>query len=217
MKKDQEDFKIPSKWTSNLAYFCGLITGDGSMPNAHSKRPNGKIQKRHMIYFYGNSLEFMNEVYIPLFQNLFGIKPKLTLSHNRGKRPVYNCRKESKKIYLFLRDNIGLTTGKKARIAYVPKIPKKIETDFLAGLLDTDGGKKGSGFGLSTASDKLGKFCCKMFEKLEFSYHSCPWKYKRHTYHQIYVHKGDCIKITKTIPLKNKEKIEFLLNTASVV
>ncbi len=217
MYSSKSALKIPTKWTADLAYFCGLITGDGSMPDAHSRRPNGKKQKRYMIHFFGNSPKFMNEVYMPLFHNLFGIKPRLTLSHGRGNLPVHNCRKESKTIYLFLRDKIGLSTGKKAKIAHVPKMPKSFQINFLAGLLDTDGGKKGSGFGLSTASNKLGKFCCEMFERLELSHHSCPWKYKGHIYHQVYVHKRDCIKILETIPLKNKEKIEFLRSTASVV
>jgi len=34
--------KIPRKDNKELAYICGLIFGDGSLPNAYSKRQNGK-------------------------------------------------------------------------------------------------------------------------------------------------------------------------------
>lgn len=200
---------LPKRWNNDLAYFCGLILGDGSLPKAFTKRPNGKIQKRHLIYFFCNSLNFCKEVYIPLFVRLFNINPRLEIRKKKDRKILYNCPIESKKIYLFLK-NKGITTGKKAKIAKIPNLPKKYYAPLLAGLLDTDGGKKGSGFGLSTASKYLAKFCDNMFKQFKFSYHSCPWKYNNHVYHQIYIHKKDFYKILKYIPLKNKEKVDFI-------
>lgn len=205
--------KLPRRCDKDLAYICGLITGDGSMPNAHCTRPNGELQKRHLIYMFSTSEQFLKEVYIPLFFGLFGVSPKIKFQHKRNK-VLYNCRIESMDIYSFLEAN-GMKTGKKAKVASVPKMVRNHRRHFLAGLLDTDGGKKGSGFGLSTASAELADFCISMFKEFGLSHHSCPWLHNGHVYHQIYVHKKDIPKILKYVPLKNKEKIDFINATVA--
>jgi len=197
------------KWNEDLAYLFGLLLGDGSLPLAKTIRPNGRRQTRYLIYFISNSLDFVNEVYIPLFQKLFSLTPKAILVKNK-KNPLYNCRIESKMVYEFLREN-GFTVGRKAKIASIPKImPAQFRIYLLAGLLDTDGGKKGNGFGLSTASKYLAEFCIEIFQELQLKHHSCPWHYNDHIYHQIYVPKREMLKLLKAIPLKNKEKINFI-------
>jgi len=74
MKKMMYNINLP-KWSNDLAYFCGLLIGDGSLPKGFSRRPNGKIQKRHEISFVTTSLDFIINIYQPLFEKLFGIKP----------------------------------------------------------------------------------------------------------------------------------------------
>lgn len=204
--------RLPKKWNKDLAYIFGLLLGDGSLPNTSSKRPNGKYQKRYAIYFVSNSKIFLKEVYIPLFKKIFGLNLCIE-TRNRKTGEIYVSRIESKKIYEFFR-KMGFSIGRKAKIAKIPKIPKKYYPCLLAGLLDTDGGKKGGGFGLSTASKYLASFCIKVFRKLELPYHSCPWRYKNHTYHQIYINKKDLQKILKTIPLRNVDKIAFIKSQA---
>ncbi len=86
----------------------------------------------------------------------------------------------------------------------------KYKIYFLAGLLDTDGGKKASGFGFTTASICLSNFVNYMFSKLNFDFRYCPWKKKNHIYHQIYLNKKESINLLNVIPLKNKEKREFI-------
>lgn len=206
--------KLPKRWNKELAYVFGLLLGDGSLPVANSIRPNGKYQKRHIIFFVSNSKEFLEEIYIPLFKELFGLTLKTELVKNK-KNPLYVCRIESKRVYEFLKKK-GFTIGRKAKIAKIPKMPKKYEIYLLAGLLDTDGGKKGNGFGLSTASKYLAAFCIKIFKKLELRHNSCPWFYKDHFYHQIYVPKLEMGKLLKAIPIKNKDKIKFIQDNAPV-
>lgn len=207
--------ELPNNWTEDLAYFCGLIIGDGSLPNAKSKRPNGKVQIRYSIQFFCMHLDFLKDTYQPLFIRLFNIKPA-TRIQKIVKNPVYNCRIESKQTYNFLK-GLGITTGRKARIVTVPHMPKKYNYAFLAGLLDTDGGKKGSGFGFTTASPYLAQFCEKMFKKMKLSHHSCPWHYNNYVYHQIYIHKNDSHKLLKFVPLRQKEKIAFILSLSASV
>lgn len=209
------NINLPKICNKDLAYFCGLIIGDGSLPIAYSKKPNGNLQRRYIIHFTCNSLDFINNIYIPLFKKLFKITPRLIVVNTKKNSVYYICTIESKMIYQFLKE-IGVTNSKKARIAKVPNIPKKYLKDFLAGLLDTDGGKKGSGFGLSTASEHLAEFCENIFKELNFSYHSCPWFHNGHKYHQIYIHKRDLKNILKHIPLKNKDKINLISGHASV-
>ncbi len=199
-------------WNEDLAYLFGLLIGDGSLPNAKTIRPNGKYQTRYLIYFVSNSLKFLNEIYLPLFKKLFNLTPYI-LQIKGKKNPLYNGRIESKKVYEFLQRK-GYIVGRKARIAEVPNMPKKYQIYFLAGLLDTDGGKKGNGFGLSTASKYLALFCQEMFKKLEFRYNSCPWHYKDHIYHQVYVPGSEMHKILKAIPIRNIDKITFIKNAS---
>ena len=200
---------LPKKWNKDLAYLFGLLLGDGSLPVTNSIRPNGKYQKRYLIYFICNSKSFLTAIYIPLFKKLFGLTPRADLIKNKI-NILYNCRIESKAIYEFLKKK-GFTIGRKARIAKIPRqMPKKYYVYLLAWLLDTDGGKKGNGFGLSTASKDLASFCINVFKELNLPYHSCPWLYKEHIYHQIYINRKNMQKILKKIPLKNPDKIAFI-------
>ncbi len=203
--------KLPRRWDEDFAYLFGLLLGDGSLPVTKSKRSNGSYQKRYMIYFLSGSKDFLEKIYIPLFKKLFGLTLKIEI--RKKVHDIYISRIESKKVYEFL-EKKGFTIGRKAKIARIPKLPKKYYPYLLAGLLDTDGGKKGGGFGLSTASKYLASFCIKVFKKLELPYHSCPWQYKDHTYHQIYINKKNLQKILKTIPLRNVDKIAFIKSQA---
>jgi len=202
---------LPRRWNKDLAYIFGLLLGDGSLPVSATKRPLGRrqrFQKRHIIHFFSNSKEFIINTFIPCFYKLFHLTPRITLQ--KRKSNLYCATIESKKLYTYL-EKKGFTVGKKAKIARVPSsLPQKYYPELLAGLLDTDGGKKGNGFGLSTASRYLASFCIKMFEKFGLPYHSCPWRYKNHIYHQIYIGSKHMHKLLKAIPLENNEKVTFL-------
>lgn len=199
---------LPQTWTPEFAYFFGLLLGDGSLPDSLCKKPNGTIQRRHVIHFTSNSMPFIQEVYVPLFQSLFNLTPHIVLDKNK-KKPLWKIMIESITLSTFLQEK-GYICGRKAKIAKVPSIPEKFYPYLLAGLLDTDGGKKGGGFGLSTSSQNLADFCIKVFKDLDLPYHSCPWHYNGHIYHQIYVGKKNMHKILHHIPLKNKDKILFI-------
>ncbi len=199
---------LPQRWSNDLAYLFGLLIGDGSMPKTKSKRPNGKYQERYHIYFISASRDFIDSIYNPLFTSLFGLVPWTEIRITKGVK-LYISRIESKEVYEFLQKK-GFTIGRKARIATVPKMPMKYHIYFLAGLFDTDGGKKGSGFGLCTASEFLALFCMEQFKKHNIPFHSCPWKYRDYIYQQVYTKKGDMWKVLKTFPIKHLDKIAFI-------
>jgi hypothetical protein len=190
--------KFP-KWSNDLAYFCGLIIGDGSLPKSHSKRPNGKAQIRYEISFVSESLDFILTVYRPLFERLFGIKPYVVRWKGKGKKEIFYCRVESINLYAFLTEKLGMISGRKARIASPISMPEKYKKFFLAGLLDTDGGKKGSGFGFSSASENLSNFVMESFQNLGLEPRHSLWNFNNYDYHQIWLNKRDSIKIQKSI------------------
>lgn len=206
--------ELPRRWDEDLAYLFGLLLGDGSLPKSVSLRANGNYQKRYHIYFYSIFKDFHEEIYIPLFKGLFGIFPRIDVQKDMN-RIIYNCRIESKDIYEYL-IQLGFSNGRKARIAKVPNLPKKYEVYVLAGLLDTDGGKKGHSFGFTTASENLASFCKYIFDSFSIKYNSCPWTYNGWTYHQIYISRYDVNKLLKNIPLRNQRKIDYLKSIASV-
>ena len=198
---------LPKEWNEDLAYIFGLLLGDGSLPCSYTKRPNGEYQKRHIIHFFSKDRDFIYKVYLPLFKKLFNLTPVVKV--RKRDSILYYATIESKILYTFLRDK-GFTIGRKAKIAKIPNLPSIYHLDLLAGLLDTDGGKKGNGFGLSTASKYLAEFCENIFKNLKLPYNSCPWKYRDHIYHQVYVPGKKMYKLLEHIPLKNKGKISFL-------
>ena len=206
---------LPSEWNEEFAYLFGLLLGDGTLPNFSSKRPpnyKNKYQKRHVICFISNSKQFIERVYNPCFCSVFGLNPNIIKRIRLNRNVIFWSRIESIMIYKFL-EKWGFTTGKKARIASVPKtLPDNLSPFLLAGLLDTDGGKKANGFGLSTASEHLAKFCMKVFDQFDIPFHSCPWHKNNHTYHQIYTGRRTMHKILEHIPLRHPDKISFLIS-----
>ena len=200
---------LPQEWNPDFSYLFGLLLGDGSLPNCITKSGNYKPQKRHLVHFYSNSKIFVEEVYLPLFKKLFNIEPRNTILKREGRSDLFVITIESKILYTFLKMK-GFTIGKKACIAKVPKIPESLEVFLLAGLLDTDGGKKGGGFGLSTASESLALFCIKVFKDNQIPYKSTPCPYNGHVYHQIWVRRTEMYRILRCIPLQHPDKIEFL-------
>ena len=197
------------KPNADFAYLYGLLIGDGSLPKANTIRPNGKKQSRYLIYFFSNSKDFVEEVYLPLFKKVFGLLPSYSLVKNK-KNPLYFVRIESLEVYnIFLK--YGFKNGKKSFIAEIPEFfHSKLHKYFLAGLLDTDGGKKGNSFGLTTASQKLEIFFTNFLKTKNIPSHSCPWKYRDKIYYQTYVKRSEAWKLLKYVPLKNKEKINFI-------
>ena len=80
---------LPTKFSADLAYLCGLITGDGTLPNRSVIHPTGRIQKRYEIVFISEKLAFIHNVYQPLFKNIFGLKPYVTTVLAKNKKPNY--------------------------------------------------------------------------------------------------------------------------------
>jgi hypothetical protein len=115
--------RIPTEWSSNLAYAIGLITSDGCLSKNIPR-----------ISFGSKDIEMMSN-----FKRALGLKNKVS-KHARGgeteKRFFYLSIK-SRSFYNYLL-TIGLTPAKSKTIQAVA-IPDKFFADFLRGLFDGDG------------------------------------------------------------------------------
>lgn len=133
MGRNLKQISFPRLDDPLLAYFCGVMAGDG---NLHA-RP---IKKDYAIYCGGNPFDevpYYNEVIGPLVYSLFGIKVKLKLMNT-----TYGFSTSSKLLFEFLTHKIGLPPGPKHPSLRVPSIFKADETlmsFFVRGLFDTGG------------------------------------------------------------------------------
>ena len=127
--------KLPIEINPFLSELIGIHLGDGSITDAF------KDNIHTVIEYFGDSSDDMEyyKIYVSeLIEKLFGIKP-LFQSYDTWFKLVIN----SKAIFKFYTNVIGLPIGKKAVTVKIPKIilnnSKLIITKFLRGLIDTDG------------------------------------------------------------------------------
>ena len=127
---------IPKEISEDLAYFCGVLAGDGNI--------DIRIHKHdYTIKCVGNpkdEKEFYNEVLYNLIYNLFNIKINSKL---RDKNTTYGFTIHSKALVLYLTEFIGLPKGRKYNKLKIPKLFKKdikLTRSFIQGVVDTDFG-----------------------------------------------------------------------------
>ncbi|MEK6952985.1 MAG: hypothetical protein AABX29_08280 [Nanoarchaeota archaeon] len=132
---------LPNRITSDLAYLCGVLAGDGCI-----------IKKEYRIICVGNprdEIEFYDFIISSLFKKIFNLDIKPQVFKYAG---TYGIRFSSKLIALFLIEYIGLPHGKKYNKLCVPSLfknDKKLFISYLSGLFDTD-------FGFTLKKDYFG-------------------------------------------------------------
>lgn len=135
--------KLPIELSRDLAYFCGVLAGDGSIYTRLSKHD-------YILKCVGNpqdEKEFYFEVIEPIFEKLFEFKinPQFQDGDTTFGFVVY-----SKALHTFFTQIIGLPNGKKygeLRIPRIFKYDRNLIFSFIQGLADTDfylGLKRGS-------------------------------------------------------------------------
>ena len=121
--------EMKTKLTPELAELVGIILGDGHL---HTKFNRITIVGSLEDYYY-----YKKRV-MPLFEELFGIRPILK---RRNDRNAYYLRLEKKEIFEIFTKEIGLIRGNKKN-AHVPQCilrNRELLLFFLRGLFDTDG------------------------------------------------------------------------------
>lgn len=132
----QREIKLPSEITAEVAYFCGVMAGDGYIADWSDKK------HKYVINCGGNpadEIEFYDYNIKKLMKKLFNIEP--VMKHMSG--GTYGFNFGSKAISYYLTECVGLPYGRKPLDFCVPK---KVEQDpvlkshFIQGLVDTDFG-----------------------------------------------------------------------------
>lgn len=119
--------------TPELAYFCGVIAGDGCITIRENKHD-------YNLTCLGNANDeqsFYDNRIIPLFKNIFGFSPRIR--HNKIDN-TYGMTISSKELVRFL-INIGLPKGNKYERICIPiKFKERdLRLAFIRGVFDTDG------------------------------------------------------------------------------
>jgi len=126
-------FHLPVELTEDLAYFCGLLMGDGHLCF-------DKERGDYLIDIGGNPADekpFYDLVVVDIIKRLFGIK--LKANHLNG--GTYGIRFQSKSLLVFLIQKLGMPYGKKCGIAFIPDTFKSSEhlfASFIQGFADAD-------------------------------------------------------------------------------
>lgn len=128
------DVKLPENISTDLAYACGFIVGDGHLCLRKEKC-------EYHIVCTGNlrdEKEFYEKVIIPLLRDLFGVEFKIKISKIDN---TINVIYYSKVLLQFLSNTIGIPTGSKCEKISVPPIFQKSDSlfkSFLQGYADAD-------------------------------------------------------------------------------
>ena len=130
----RKGLKFPDTLSEDLAYLCGVLSGDGCI-SINPKKGN------YAISLYGNpksDIEFYDYMIFPLFKNLFGIEVRPRLVDHKT---VYMIPIVSKALVEFFINVFDFPVGKKYDKLKFPTIIKSSQRciiSFIRGLADTD-------------------------------------------------------------------------------
>jgi len=194
----------------NLAYLAGVIVGDGNLSN-YLKSKSTDFAFDYRIAIESDSEEFINHIL-----NTFRIyintqsKPILRLPKNRKPRWLISIR--SKAFFIFMSEQMGIPKGNKCRVVRVPELIRKsgpsIKRFFLAGYYDTDGGRRGSTIGFTSASNQLIEDVSLLLDELGYCHNNEVWvnrKYGRQ-YFGIRLARKSIQKFLNEVPVQNPNK-----------
>lgn len=127
--------KLPQTTSSELAYICGILVGDGSISQRKSKN-------EYSIKCVGNPAdekELYYNVIGPTFNKVFHFIPKIKYQDSNT---TFGFIIYSKQLFNYLTQKLGLIYGKKDQRLAIPEIFKKNKLymiNFIRGVFDTDG------------------------------------------------------------------------------
>ncbi len=118
--------KLPKKYTRDLAYLTGLISGDGH------------VSKKTCITITSDSKDYLKNLTSSLIKKIFDCNSLLYSQRNYWVLHI-----NSRPIHFFFNKIIGLPSGKKKGKLRIPNFiyfSKEFKKGFLMGLFDSDGG-----------------------------------------------------------------------------
>lgn len=132
----QRSVKLPKEFNENLAYLMGFFQGDGHLAKQQTER-----YQEYSLHFFEEHKDFLEQLNKKI-KIEFNIEGNIYAEHDaRGK--WYRLRLCSKPTYLFFKEILRLTSGKKVRMVGVPLLIKnsdlKFQIAFIRGFFDAEG------------------------------------------------------------------------------
>ncbi len=183
-----KETRIPKKLTLEVCFLVGVILGDG-----HLKKDKARIV-----------LELTNrpklEKIARIFESTFAInKIRITtrIDKRKNRKIRFGFNINNTPIYQLFAKIFGIPLGKKSNIIKVPSIIKnstlEMKKSFLLGVLITDGGKRHTGYGLSSASEEFRDNVAELLMKFNINCYKDQWVNKTYKkpYYGFYFNKED--------------------------
>ncbi len=200
----------------DMAYLIGTIVGDGHISNNTKSKTD--LSKDYQITIELTNCEYLKEIE-SLFKEFINTKSTTySLKKREGKQQSWVFRFRNKEVYLYLTKAIGIPCGSKTSKLFVPdcimKNNKHIKKSFIAGLFDTDGGKRGGSIGFSMKSEQLQKDTSDLLKEFKIKHYNEKWLNKRYQlyYYGIKLSKKFTAMFLYEVPLRNKSKFNEILN-----
>jgi intein/homing endonuclease len=175
--------KIPKKFSPDLLYLSGLILGDGCLSINHIRKENNL---HYRVTITSGDENFLIKKVKPLFSDLF--EAECWITKNTSQWVCWDLNKANKAIYRLLTKIIEIPNGKKSHKARIPSKIKALLPDqriaFLAGLIDSDIGRRKGGLGTTFASKQIVLDLIETFSELDITAKSYGSHYKDNKYIQ---------------------------------
>lgn len=200
MRASNSKVMVP-KLDSKLAYFLGVVFGDGHIAGFIRK----KGYRQFRIVIQKKRTNFSEFILPPLIETLFGVKPKLFFWKRKSELITISI--NSKVVSRLFTNLFRFSYGKKSdkTIDFIQGLPVELQRHFVAGLFDTDGGRSAGSFSFCNSSKKTALFVKSFLEKqkIKTRFYSqakgaCKW-------YQVRVPKIDKIKFLGVLPLKKRK------------
>lgn len=175
--------RIPIRLIPSLAYFLGIIAGDGSI-----NRRNPRTRGGWKIEMWEGNIEYHKRIYAPLCRKLFGITPRFRIIQKPNNRKNTCSAINSKIIHIYLTQCLGIPSGFKANRITMPRFIEDspaLLVAYLRGLFDTDGTVTGREVRFSTVSPRLFEQVCAGLTRVGIGYYTSRWK-KEERFQMLY-------------------------------
>ncbi len=195
---------------NNLAYLAGAIIGDGHLYKGNkSKNSPYKDYRIHIETINKEYTSLLLDYIKTIIKTKTSVKKRIDKRTNRKIR--YYIQVRNKQLYKFLSEELKIPIGKKSGKVNIPDeiLKNKIYSEwFIAGLYDTDGGKRGHTIGFTTKSKKLIDQTSLLLNKFKISHLKEKWNNQKYNkdYYGIRLHKKSIDTFLKKFPLQNKSK-----------
>jgi len=196
---------------ADLVYLVGVIYGDGYIRDGVKSRNDSS--KDYKIALELTDIQYLQDVILPLFQKIIITKSKVRRRKRKNKQEIGMLEIRNKQLYLYLTEELKTVKGRKPRTVDVPvqikELPLEMQNEFIAGFFDTDGGFKNKSLGLTSKSEFLRDYFCKILKENNIEYSKDFWINKKYNqrYFAVRIKKTSIDTFLKTIKLRNPEKI----------